>query len=492
MSRYLLLILIFCNSISIVKAQDSCEDKIQRVKQELRSSNPFKDKTALFSLIEPCALNGNAEAQNFLGVCYLNGLGVEKDNKKAVTYILRAANQGYANAQYNLGRLYKYGTGLKIDFNKAIEWFEAGSSNGSQKAAYALGYMYYKGIGVEQDYQKAIYWFEHSTDSMARHFLGLCYYLGYGVPANEEKATEVLLNNPIFNSKTLIDYIKNEQKEKLEIKTEESLSSDSPDSNPMSPEVVNQTEDELKYYPEENIEFEDLKGVWKGKFVQYDWSGNYKERVIPIDVTVEINPETEAINVKTELVDQQLSSTAIWQDETLYLEDVTQTVTLSRLYAEHPKQLDLDYNFLSLQLQKYKYQGVTYLVGVLDSYIPEWKEYGKPVNLVLKPEGVEGNELDEEVILALAEQEDQFIKLYPIPFNEHLTIQYQLETSSNAYVELIDLHGTNKTIIQPTIWQESGDYTYSIPVNSSLPEGLYVIRLMAGDQLYTRMIIKEN
>jgi hypothetical protein len=67
-----------------------------------------------------------------------------------------------------------------------------------------------------------------------------------------------------------------------------------------------------------------------------------------------------------------------------------------------------------------------------------------------------------------------------------------LDAAENVYVELISLNGTNKIMILPTTQQQAGDYTYTIPVNPTLPEGLYVVRIIAGNQLHTRLIIKDN
>ena len=67
-----------------------------------------------------------------------------------------------------------------------------------------------------------------------------------------------------------------------------------------------------------------------------------------------------------------------------------------------------------------------------------------------------------------------------------------MDAAENVYVELISLNGTNKIMILPTTQQQAGDYTYTIPVNPTLPEGLYVVRIIAGNQLHTRLIIKDN
>ncbi len=51
------------------------------------------------------AYEGNRVAQYELGVLLLNGVGVAKDEKKAATWFLRAANQGVPEAQWETAQL---------------------------------------------------------------------------------------------------------------------------------------------------------------------------------------------------------------------------------------------------------------------------------------------------------------------------------------------------------------------------------------------------
>ncbi len=59
----------------------------------------------LKALIESAG-KGNAAAQNNLGYCCLNGVGVTKDSAKAVQLLQKAAEQDYVEAQFNLGCCY--------------------------------------------------------------------------------------------------------------------------------------------------------------------------------------------------------------------------------------------------------------------------------------------------------------------------------------------------------------------------------------------------
>ena len=62
-----------------------------------------------FSEIREAAKQGNAEAQNFAGACYVYGYGVEKDMTEATRWYIRSARQGNQHATNNLEVLRKAG-----------------------------------------------------------------------------------------------------------------------------------------------------------------------------------------------------------------------------------------------------------------------------------------------------------------------------------------------------------------------------------------------
>ena len=63
----------------------------------------------------PLAEQGDADAQQGLGVMYENGMGVLQDYKEAVKWYRLAAEQGDANAQNSIGFMYKKGVGVPQD-----------------------------------------------------------------------------------------------------------------------------------------------------------------------------------------------------------------------------------------------------------------------------------------------------------------------------------------------------------------------------------------
>ena len=58
---------------------------------------------------EPLAKQGDADAQNNLGVMYEEGKGVSQDYETAVKWYTLAAEQGDADVQNNLGFMYEKG-----------------------------------------------------------------------------------------------------------------------------------------------------------------------------------------------------------------------------------------------------------------------------------------------------------------------------------------------------------------------------------------------
>jgi len=74
--------------------------------------------------IKEKAMQGDARAQNNLGLMYVKGEGVKQDLSQARLWWEKAAAQGHADAQNNLGVMYDKGAGVKQDFSQAKLWYE--------------------------------------------------------------------------------------------------------------------------------------------------------------------------------------------------------------------------------------------------------------------------------------------------------------------------------------------------------------------------------
>ena len=78
--------------------------------------------------LRPLAEQGNATAQNNLGVMYAKGQGLPQNFAQAVVWYRKAADQGDAGAQFNLGGMYEDGQGVPKDYAQAHMWFSLAAS----------------------------------------------------------------------------------------------------------------------------------------------------------------------------------------------------------------------------------------------------------------------------------------------------------------------------------------------------------------------------
>jgi hypothetical protein len=137
------------------------------------------------------ANQGDASAQDSLGVCYANGRGVPKDEVEAVRWFRLAADQGDDNAQHSLGECYVNGRGVPKDEVEAVRWYRLAANQGYQVAQDSLGVCYAFGKGVPKDEVEAVRWYRLAANQghyVAQHSLGECYADGEGVPKDEVEA----------------------------------------------------------------------------------------------------------------------------------------------------------------------------------------------------------------------------------------------------------------------------------------------------------------
>ena len=106
----------------------------------------------------PLAEQGNADAQNNLGLMYHKGWGVTKDNAEAAKWLRLASAQGIVSAHFLLARLYHTGAGVPENFNKAMKLYRLAADQGHAKSQGNLGVMYLDGRGVLQNYKEAEKW----------------------------------------------------------------------------------------------------------------------------------------------------------------------------------------------------------------------------------------------------------------------------------------------------------------------------------------------
>ncbi|MBQ7576724.1 MAG: sel1 repeat family protein [Synergistaceae bacterium] len=68
------------------------------------------------------AEQGNADAQNNLGLAYYNGEIVSRDLSESLKWFTKAAEQNHADSQFILGDMYYNGEGVAQNYSEAIKW----------------------------------------------------------------------------------------------------------------------------------------------------------------------------------------------------------------------------------------------------------------------------------------------------------------------------------------------------------------------------------
>ena len=114
------------------------------------------DLAAFVDPLKTRAAQGEAEAQNNLGLRYYKGQGVPQDDAEALKWFRLAAAQGNASAQTSLGVMYSQGNGVPQDYAAALKWYRLAAAQGDAKAQFNVGFMYYEGLGVPQDQAMAL------------------------------------------------------------------------------------------------------------------------------------------------------------------------------------------------------------------------------------------------------------------------------------------------------------------------------------------------
>ena len=123
---------------------------------------------------------------------YEQGVGVEKDVKKSLYWLKRAAALGNTRAQMQLAWYYHEGTLVAKNPEAAANWYEKAAKAGVPEAQYMMGYIYQNALGRPKNDETAMAWFERAAENgnqNAQLLLGVIYS-----DRNEDKFAYAWLN----------------------------------------------------------------------------------------------------------------------------------------------------------------------------------------------------------------------------------------------------------------------------------------------------------
>lgn len=171
-------------SAPVVSARHVARHEARRT---LATHAPATSQSRLTKLAE----SGDPTAELLIGLDYLNGSGVVKNDSAAFQWLSRAASKGQALAEYELGTLYQEGRGVHADPVQAFQWYGSSALRGNRRAMHSLAIAYAEGIGTSKNLPEAARWFERAATLGAvnsQFNLAVLYERGMGVPQSLSNA----------------------------------------------------------------------------------------------------------------------------------------------------------------------------------------------------------------------------------------------------------------------------------------------------------------
>ncbi len=160
------------------------------------SSYTLNNEVLSFAQIEQKAIQGNVDAQFYVGYILSTGDGVKKDVTAGIEWYKKASKQGHTGSMFNIAYLYEHGDGgIEKNQVEAVKWLKLAANNGNVAAQNNLGDKYYKGDGVKRDYKEATKWYALAIKSnMLNPYvsLGKMFFNGEGV-AKDHKTAYILI-----------------------------------------------------------------------------------------------------------------------------------------------------------------------------------------------------------------------------------------------------------------------------------------------------------
>jgi hypothetical protein len=157
-------------------------------------------------MVKKSADHNDSDAQCDLGIMYLEGKGVEKNEKKAVDYFQKAAEQGHADAQLNLAVSYENGEGIAKDMTKAIIWYCKAVEQGDADAQIQLERLLTDELNSEKAKSDIFNWLQQAAVQnlkFAQNALIKSYSLGLGISQDLKLATYWTMRSGMENSESI-------------------------------------------------------------------------------------------------------------------------------------------------------------------------------------------------------------------------------------------------------------------------------------------------
>jgi TPR repeat protein len=134
--------------------------------------------------LKQIAYAGDVAAQVQLGVIYLTGDGVPRDDAEAAKWLRKAADQDNAVAERYLAEMYFKGRGVAADSAEAAKLLQMAAQQGDADSEHNLAVLYVQGEGIARNPKQAALWMRKAAEqnlAAAQQGMGALYENGDGV-----------------------------------------------------------------------------------------------------------------------------------------------------------------------------------------------------------------------------------------------------------------------------------------------------------------------
>ena len=153
-----------------------------------------------------------------LAVCYMFGIGIEKNIDVAFKWFEKSARKNNPNGQYGLGLCFYNGSGVEQNYGEAVKLFKKAATKEQAGSLWRLGHCYEYGLGVAKDLTQAFEWYKKSADkgtSEGQWRLGRCYENGIGAQMNLAEAKSLYVQAARSGHKKAIEALKRMESDEL-------------------------------------------------------------------------------------------------------------------------------------------------------------------------------------------------------------------------------------------------------------------------------------
>ena len=480
--------------------------------------NPKEEYAKALTCFQKSASLNYPDGITALGELYQSGYyNLKKDVGKGFELFMKAYKLGGGRACYFLGRSYAYGMGCEVNYEKMIAYLDEGVKRGDAASMYGMGNMLYKGRGVEQSYEQAVAFFEKAAalgNSSAEYYLGVCYRNGYGVPKDEQKGKEYL-EKSAKTYRFSRNELKRAEPEIIAAKRIENKEYDSP----MNYKKV-----------KHNAKNDSFAGQWSGYISFYDWSGKYKlnEREIELDVKVDGDKfvgnwtqegntfsisgianqygivfssgefdfidhfmDTVRIQIKTGSFEtfEQGNKSILAGDISLF--SITENAPERPAYVvlmkkkEDKKEDKKQEKLASIPVQPIANVQTTPIgtVALVGTAGP-----GQDPSVARANLGSETSKSQEEQIVSHLQNTNINSRVWPVPFKDNISVEYNLKTDGEIEIRLISIEGKLVEILAKEK-RKAGLQIQHFDVN--VPAGTYILQLLSNNMKASHIVIKK-